>query len=68
MSSKDEEWVHGPSNSKSKPCGSCIIHCADASNNLVSSQSIDFWEVFLKSATIRQHEAVLKVAPSLSEV
>ena len=64
---KDEEWVHGPSNSKSKPSGNCIIHCKDASDNLVSLQSVDSWEVLLKIAIICQHEALLKVASSLRE-
>ena len=66
-SKDDEEWVHGPTKSKSKSSGNCIIHCTDASDNLVSLQSIDSWEVLLKAASIRQHEAVLKVASSLPE-
>ena len=41
MSSKDDEWVHGASNSKFKASGNCIIHRADASDNLVSLQSVD---------------------------
>ena len=61
----DEEWVYGLTNSRSKSSGNCIIHCTDASDDLVSLQSIDSWEVLLKAATIRQHEAVLKVASSL---
>ena len=43
MSSKDEDWIHGPSNSKSKPSGNCIIHCTDASDNLLNLQSVDSW-------------------------
>ena len=41
------------------------MHCTDPIDNPVSLQSVDFWEVLLKSATIRQHESVLKVASSL---
>ena len=66
-SSKDEDWVHGPSNSKSNPSGNCIIHCTYASDNLVSLHAADSWEVLLKATTVRQHEALLKVASSLPE-
>ena len=65
MSSKDDDCVLGPSSSKSKPSGNCIVHRTDAIDNLVSLQSTDSREVLLKAAIIRQHEAVLKVASSL---
>ena len=67
MSSKDEDCVHGSLNSKSKPSGNCIIHCTDASDNLVSLHPVDSWEVLLKAVTICQHEALLRVASSLPE-
>ena len=67
MSLKVEEWVHDHSNSKSKPSGNCIIHCTNASDNLVSLQSFDSWKISLKAVTIRQHEAVLIVASALPE-
>ena len=40
MSSKDKDLIQGASNSKSKPSGNCIIHCTDASDNLVRLQSV----------------------------
>ena len=67
MSSKDEDWVQGPSNSKSKPSENCIIHCKDASDNLVSLHSVGSWKVLLKTTTICEHEPVLKVASLLPE-
>ena len=67
MSSKDTEWVPGPVTIKSKSSGSCIIHCTDANDNLVSLQSIESWEVLLNAARIRKHEVVLNVASSLAE-
>ena len=67
MSFKDDKWVHGPSNSKFKASGNCIIHCTDASDNLVSLQSVDSWDILLELVTIRQHERVLKVASSWPE-
>ena len=40
MSSKDKDLIHAPSNSKSKLFGNCVIHCTDASDNLVRLQSV----------------------------
>ena len=59
---KDKDWDHGPSNLKSKSSGICII-----SDNLVSLHLVGSWKVLLKATTIRQREAVLKVASSLPE-
>ena len=36
MSSKDEDWVQGPSNSKSKLSENCIIHGTDENDNLAN--------------------------------
>lgn len=57
VSSKDKDWVHGPSNLKSKPSENCIVHCTEAGDNLVSLHSVDSWEFLLKTTTICQYEA-----------
>ena len=67
MSSKDEGFVHDSLNSKSKASENCIIQCTNASDNMVTLHSVNSWEVLLKATTIRQHEAVLKVASSLPD-
>ena len=67
MSSEDTDWVPGPSTVKTKTTSSCLIHCTDANDNLVSLQSIESWKVLLNAARIRKHEAVLKVASSVGE-
>ena len=62
-SEKDEEWVPGPK-LKGNNDG-CIIHHTNASDNLVSIQSMESWKTLLNAATIRHPQAVLNVASNL---
>ena len=64
-SEKDEEWVPGPKLKGNSTSDGCIIHCTDASDDLVSIQSMESWETSLNAATIRHRQTVLDVASNL---
>ena len=66
-SEKDEEWVPGPKLKGNSTSDGCIIHCTDASDDLVSIQSMELWKTSLNAATIRHHQAVLDVALNLPD-
>jgi len=60
----DAEWTQGPSKPKagSRNKKSCVIHCTNSSGDLVRLQSIESWKVVLRAATIREHDAILKIS------
>ena len=59
-SEKDEEWISGSGDG-------CIIHCINASDDLVRIQSMELWKTLLNVATIRHHQAALDVASHLPD-
>jgi len=65
----DAEWTQGPSKPKagSRNKKSCVIHCTNSSGDLVRLQSIESWKVVLRAATIREHDAILKISASSKE-
>ena len=64
-SEKNEEWVPGPKLKCNSTSDGCIIHCTDASDDLVGIQSMESWETSLNAATIRHRQTVLDVASNL---
>ena len=45
----------------------CIIHCTDNRTDLDTLKDEESWKTLLKAAEIRQHQALLELAKSLSE-
>ena len=66
-SEKDKEWVPGPKLKGVSTSHGCIIHCTDASDDLVCIQSMESWKTLLNAATNRHHQAVLDVASNLHD-
>ena len=66
-SEKDEEWVSGPEMKGNSTSNGCIIHCIDANNDLVSTQSMESWKILLNATTIGHHQGVLDVASNLPD-
>ena len=65
---KDKEWAPGPNLKSSSTSDGCIIHCTDASDDLVSIQSMETCKTLLNAATIRHHQTVLDAASNLPDV
>ena len=57
----------GPKLKDNSTSDGCIIHCANASDDLVSIQSMESWKTLLNAAAIRHHQAVLDVASNLPD-
>ena len=66
-SEKDEERVPGPKLKGNSTSDGCIIHCTNASDDLVSIQSMESWKTLLNAASIRHHQAALDVASNLPD-
>ena len=66
-SKKDEEWVPGIKLKGNSTSDDWIIHCTDASDDLVSIQSMETCKTLLNAATIRHHQAVLDVGSNLPD-
>ena len=66
-SEKDEEWVASPKLKGNSTSDGCIVHCTDASDDLVSIPPMESWKTLLNAATIRHHQAVLDIASNLPD-
>ena len=50
-----------------RPRLTCIIHCSDDTDNLITPKSVDSWNTLLRAAQIRQHDPILELAKDTPE-